>query len=152
MRKVRLDMQKPRINPLQNRVTQAAATIVENSFAASQVFEQANLTIQQSLCLVHISTVDAQSNALDVGEDFARSVKSIVTFEYNRLRGVKRQCVLQEIERLVRHRVGMGIGEKGPLQASNGYSASHVHFPHQVRRQLIEKFISVEVVILGIQV
>ena len=48
----------------------------------------------------------------------------------------------------------MGIGEKGPLQTgiANGNSASHVYFPHRVWRQVVEKFMSVEVVILGIQV
>ena len=59
---------------------------------------------------------DASANARDIVQDFLHRIEAIIALKHDGRRRVTRQRIGQEVERLGRHRVRMGIGEERLLQ------------------------------------
>ena len=58
---------------------------------------------------------DPRTDAADIVKDFVDGVKPIVALEHDGFRGVAGEHPIEEIKRLVWHRMGMRISEEGTL-------------------------------------
>jgi hypothetical protein len=101
-----------------------------------------------------ISAGGSRPDTRDIVQDFVDRVESIVAFEDDGCGRVARENVVEEIERLIGHWMGMAICEQRPLE--NALAQSHatrkVNLLHQAVRQGIEKCARIEAMIAGIQV
>src|SRR5271163_3870016 len=97
---------------------------------------------------------DSRANARDIVEDFIRRIEAIVAFKDDGSGRLARENLIEEIERLIRHRMGMGIGEKRVIEKglTNSYAAGQVNLLNQAVGQGIEKLARIEDMIAGIQV
>ena len=85
--------------------------------------------------MVTRSTVHQGENARNIIEDFARCVEAVVPLENDASGRVARERAIEQIERLRRHGMGMGIGEEWPRQALvlHGEPTRHVDLSHDPR-------------------
>ncbi len=58
---------------------------------------------------------DPRTDAADIVKDFVDGVKPIVALEHDGFRSLAGEYPIEKIERLIGHRMGVGIGEKGTL-------------------------------------
>ena len=75
---------------------------------------------------------DERANARNIVYDFLEGVESIIAFENDRLRHLPPQEIFQQVEGLIGHWVGVGIGENWmPCNMlGHGDAARHVHLLH----------------------
>ena len=105
------------------------------------------------MSVLGLQTGDPRTDAPDIVKDFTNGVKPIIALEHDGFGGVAGEHLIEEIERPIRHRMGVGISEEGTLQKilADGHAPRHVHFPHQVGRQGVQKCIRIEAVVMSIQ-
>ena len=101
-----------------------------------------------------LAASNPRANARNVVQDFINLIEPVIALKNHDGRRLTRKRMAQDFEHLLRHRVGMTIGEQWPIETILAYgdSARHVQFLDNPGRQGVEKFVSVEAVIIGIQV
>src|SRR5690242_1838024 len=74
-----------------------------------------------------LNRMDARADARDVVQDFIECVEALVALENDRLRMMAPQRVCEQVQRLVRHRMGVRIRKERPTCILHGDAARHVH-------------------------
>jgi hypothetical protein len=77
-----------------------------------------------------VPTCEAGADAPNVIHDLIDGIEPVVAFQHDGVRRLPSKRVIEEIERPVRHRVGVAVGEDGTLQITflNRYAPGEMHF------------------------
>src|SRR5260370_12492947 len=79
------------------------------------------------------SAIEPSTDMCDIVQDFLGGVEAIIALEHDGGRRLPRERVIEEIERCLRHRMGMGISRERPRQEilAHGGAARHMHPLHR---------------------
>src|SRR5262245_9300630 len=97
---------------------------------------------------------DARANAAHIVQDLVEFQEPIVALEHDSLGSMTGQHMIEQIERGVRHRMRVGIGEEGTREKIllNSDAPRHVHFLDDAGGELVQKCMRIKSMIVRIQI